>query len=74
MPDVPLVTTLGVVVVQMPVGWDVRQNKERVLRAMVSVKPGDVILTPEGSLSGYPTDGNVDDLAQIDSRLVDLSL
>ena len=54
----------------MPVGWAVKRNEQRILDAMQLATPGDIVLTPEGSLSGYPTDGNVDHLTRIDARRI----
>lgn len=72
--DVPTAKNLGVVVTQMPVTWDVERNTERIHLAIEQAEPGDIVLTPEGSLSGYLADGNVDEIKKIDARLVEARL
>jgi len=43
---------------QMPVTADVRKNREILLRAIAfaAARKADILLTPEGSLSGYCPD------------------
>jgi predicted amidohydrolase len=47
----------GVVLAQIQVGWSVEENEEAIATTLSAASPGDVILTPEGSLSGYPSRG-----------------
>jgi len=46
--------TVGVALGQFPVGFDVKENERSILEAIAAAEPGDVVVTPEGSLSGYP--------------------
>lgn len=46
-----------VVVAQIPVVWSVDDNEAAIASTLAAASPGDVILTPEGSLSGYPARG-----------------
>jgi predicted amidohydrolase len=50
----------GVVLAQIQVGWSVGNNEEAIAATLSAASPGDVILTPEGSLSGYPSRGEVE--------------
>jgi omega-amidase len=50
----------GVVLAQIQVGWSVEDNEEAIATTLSAASPGDVILTPEGSLSGYPSRGEVE--------------
>lgn len=74
MSDVVSRESLGLVLVQMRVGWDLDSNLANILDAGEVALPGDVVLTPEGSLTGYPTDGDVNELARIDHRAVEAAL
>jgi predicted amidohydrolase len=58
--------TLGVGVIQMRVRWDPAKNTRRIVELLEGVKPGDIVVTPEGSLYGYPSSGDVGELALID--------
>jgi predicted amidohydrolase len=66
--------TIGVDVIQMHVGWDPDENARRIVELMETPKPGDTVVTPEGSVSGYPTSGNAGDLSQIDHSGVERAL
>jgi predicted amidohydrolase len=50
----------GVVLAQIQVGWSVEDNEGAIATTLSAASPGDVILTPEGSLSGYPSLGEVE--------------
>ncbi|MGH7540798.1 MAG: carbon-nitrogen hydrolase family protein [Gemmatimonadota bacterium] len=45
---------IGVVVARTPVGISIRHNVEAITAALSTARSGDVVVTPEGSLSGYP--------------------
>ena len=66
----------GVVVGQIPVGWSVNDNEEAIATTLSAASPGDVVLTPEGSLSGYPSRGEAEAscLEGIDHREVEAAL
>lgn len=66
--------TAGVHVVQMRVGWDADTNAGRILDLIADARQGDVVVTPEGSLSGYPISGHAADLARIDLKEVEDAL
>jgi predicted amidohydrolase len=44
---------LGVVLAQLPPTTSVAQNVESISAAVAAAEPGDVVVTPEGSVSGY---------------------
>jgi predicted amidohydrolase len=69
-----LVTTVGVSIVQMRVGWSSKQNADRIVGFLEDARPGDVVITPEGSVSGYPATGNVGDLHRINAAAVEGAL
>jgi omega-amidase len=50
--------TLGVVLAQIPITFDVTRNVATIREAVDQARPGDVVLTPEGSVSGYPARGD----------------
>jgi predicted amidohydrolase len=52
--------TLGVVLAQISIGFDVTRNVATIREALDQARPGDVVLTPEGSVSGYPAHGEQD--------------
>lgn len=66
----------GVVVAQIPVVWSVGDNEAAIASTFAAASSGDVILTPEGSLSGYPARGEEEAprLATIDHGQVRASL
>jgi omega-amidase len=45
--------TVSALVGQLPVSFSVADNLERIIALVRESRPGDLILTPEGSLSGY---------------------
>jgi predicted amidohydrolase len=51
---------IGVAIAQIPVGFSVSENVGTILDALAGSKPGDVVVTPEGSLTGYLVDGQSD--------------
>ena len=66
----------GIVIAQLQVGWSIQDNEEAIATSLSAASPGDVILTPEGSLSGYPSRGEVEAprLAAIDHGEVEAAL
>jgi predicted amidohydrolase len=65
------VTTVGVSIVQMHVGWNSGENADRIVGLLGDARPGDIVITPEGSVSGYPATGNVGDLDRINAADVE---
>ena len=59
---------LSVLVAQYPISFDFEQNLAYIRRAIRETQPGDLILFPEGALSGYSAD--MEQLQQIDSLKV----
>ena len=51
---------VGVAVAQVPVGFSVPANIKTILEVLAIAKPGDVVVTPEGSLTGYLVKGPAD--------------
>jgi predicted amidohydrolase len=51
---------VGVVVAQVPVDLSVTRNLKTILEVLIAGRPGDVVVTPEGSLTGYPVNGPAD--------------
>lgn len=47
---------MEVVAAPFPVSWDVDRNLQYVERAMEGCRPGDLVVFPEGALSGYSDD------------------
>ncbi|WP_203767935.1 carbon-nitrogen hydrolase family protein [Paractinoplanes deccanensis] len=47
---------MSVVIAQMPVVWDVEANLGTVRNVVGEARPGDVVVLPEGMLSGYGED------------------
>ena len=64
----------GLVLAQTSIGWEVDRNLAQILEAAELARRGDVVVTPEGSLSGYPTDGVIDELMRIDHRAVEVAM
>jgi omega-amidase len=56
--------TQGVVLAQIPVGFDVAANVAAIESALSAARPGDLVVTPEGSVSGYPSHGS-EELAMV---------
>lgn len=63
-------SVVGAVLAQIPVVWSVEMNAAAILSALDAAQPGDIVVTPEGSLTGYPTDGDVEQLAVLDESAV----
>jgi predicted amidohydrolase len=59
-------SVIGAVLAQIPVAWSVGENCAAIMAALDTAQPGDVVVTPEGSLTGYPTDGDVEQLSFLD--------
>ena len=55
---------LSTVVAQFPVSLSIRKNLESIHSILAQTQPGDLVVLPEGSLSGYATDTSF--LEQID--------
>jgi predicted amidohydrolase len=68
------VSVIGAVLAQIPVGWSIEENTSAILSALDAAQSGDIVITPEGSLTGYPTDGDVEQLALVDERAVTQAL
>jgi predicted amidohydrolase len=66
--------TIGVDVIQMHVGWDPDENAHRMVELLDGAELGDVVVTPEGSVSGYPSSGDVGDLSLIDHAGIERAL
>lgn len=56
---------VGVVLGQIPVTFDVRRNVESLLGLVAEASTGDVVLAPEGALTGYPA-GGADELSLLE--------
>jgi predicted amidohydrolase len=52
----------------MPVDFSVARNLEVILEVLTEARPGDLVVTPEGSLTGYPVNGpsDLDRLRSVD--------
>jgi predicted amidohydrolase len=64
--------TQGVVLAQIPITFDIGQNAASIRDALSRAEPGDIVLTPEGSVSGYPARGEEEArmLGRIDAHAV----
>jgi predicted amidohydrolase len=64
---------LGVVLAQISISFDVARNVAAIREAMDQARRGDVVLTPEGSVSGYPAHGDQDAamLDRLDGRAIE---
>jgi omega-amidase len=51
---------VGVVLAQIPVGFSVPGNLDTILDVLSHVEPGDIVVTPEGGLTGYLVHGRAD--------------
>ncbi len=49
---------LDAYVIQMPLSWNPGDNASTILTALEQVASGSLVVTPEGSISGYPIDGD----------------
>lgn len=47
---------LSVVLAQLPVSWDIAANLAGIGEVLAGTRPGDVVVLPEGALSGYAAD------------------
>ncbi len=67
---------MGVVLAQIPVGWSVADNEKAIATSLSVASAGDVLVTPEGSLSGYPARGEIEAsrLQAIDHREVEAAM
>jgi predicted amidohydrolase len=65
--------TLGVLLAQVSITFDVARNVAAIREALGQAHHGDVVVTPEGSVSGYPAHGEQDAamLDLIDGRAVE---
>jgi predicted amidohydrolase len=63
---------VGVVIAQIPVEFSVPRNLDTILDVLRQAQTGDIVLTPEGALTGYPLRGapDVERLAQTDQSQV----
>jgi omega-amidase len=63
---------VGVVLAQVPVGYSVPRNLDTILEVLGHAEPGDVVITPEGALTGCLANGqaDVDNLAKTDPQRV----
>jgi predicted amidohydrolase len=51
---------LSIVLAQMPVTFSLDENAERMLAVLAAAEAGDIVVTPEGSLTGYLVNGASD--------------
>jgi predicted amidohydrolase len=51
---------VGVVLAQFPVGFSVTGNLDTILGVLSEAEPGDIVITPEGALTGYLLHGQAD--------------
>ncbi len=51
---------VGVMVAQVPVGFSVSGNLDTILDVLSEAEPGDVVVTPEGAMTGYLVHGEAD--------------
>ncbi len=65
-------TTLSALVAQFPISLDIGQNLTTMLNMLKQARPGDLVLFPEGALSGYSQDSSF--LEAIDLALLADSL
>lgn len=65
-------TKLSALVAQFPISLDVSQNLATMLNMLPQARPDDLVLFPEGALSGYSQDSSF--LEAIDLTLLDRSL
>ncbi|WP_333772263.1 carbon-nitrogen hydrolase family protein [Streptomyces sp. IBSBF 3136] len=58
---------VSLTVAQFPITWDVERNLELISEVLAEARPDDIVVLPEGALSGYGSDlsalGNLDILA-----------
>ncbi|MEU1965427.1 carbon-nitrogen hydrolase family protein [Micromonospora sediminicola] len=59
----------SVVIGQVPTGWDLARNLTGIARVVAAARPGDIVLLPEGALSGYAPD--LSSLAHLDLDALD---
>ncbi|MFE2376211.1 carbon-nitrogen hydrolase family protein [Streptomyces sp. NPDC059398] len=70
---------LSLTVAQFPITWDVERNLELISEVLAETRPDDIVVLPEGALSGYGSDlsalANLDTpaLAHATDRVADLA-
>ncbi|MFF3127382.1 carbon-nitrogen hydrolase family protein [Streptomyces sp. NPDC057908] len=70
---------VSLTVAQFPITWDIKRNLESITEAMAQTRPDDLVVLPEGALSGYGSDlSALDDLdtqelTRATDRLADLA-
>jgi predicted amidohydrolase len=70
---------VSVTLAQFPVTWDVERNLESISEVLAEARPDDIVVLPEGALSGYGSDlsalGDLDTraLAHAADRVADLA-
>jgi predicted amidohydrolase len=47
---------ISVVLAQLPISWDIPANLAAIGEVLAQTRPGDVVVLPEGALSGYAAD------------------
>ncbi len=71
---------ISAAVAQLPIGWDIDANLSAITRVLAQSEPDDLVVLPEGAVSGYGADladrvGSLD-AAEIDravARVADLA-
>lgn len=69
----------SVAVAQLPVSWDIEQNLATIAAVLSDVRPDEIVVLPEGAMSGYGDDLSAldtldqDALAEARERLADLA-
>lgn len=70
---------VSLTVAQFPITWDVKRNVELISEVLAEARPDDIVVLPEGALSGYGPDlsvlGDLDTLAlaHATDRVADLA-
>ncbi|MEU7642438.1 carbon-nitrogen hydrolase family protein [Streptomyces sp. NPDC039016] len=70
---------VSLTVAQFPITWDIKRNLELISEVLAEARPDDIVVLPEGALSGYGADlsalGNLDTLAlaHATDRVADLA-
>jgi predicted amidohydrolase len=59
--------SVSVVIAQIPIGFSVPGNLETILDVLGGAESGDIVVTPEGALTGYPFLGQEERFAEMDT-------
>jgi predicted amidohydrolase len=49
----------SIAVAQIPISWDIEQNLSTIAAVLADAQPGEIVVLPEGALSGYGSDLSV---------------